>query len=151
VPTEAIELLIHEVKITEKMNVPEEVLRGVAREAAGSPRRALVGLAACAGAKTRKEAAERLATVQDEGDIRDLCQALLKGAKWAKTVACLKSLESVPPETIRILVVNYMAVVAKNSKKPERALLIIEEFSDPYNESDKLAPLLLSIGNVVYD
>jgi DNA polymerase III gamma/tau subunit len=151
VPISGIESLLEDIKSREKLKFKDEVLRLIAREAAGSPRRALVGLAACIGAKTRREAADRLATVEDEGDVRKLCQLLMKGGTWTKAMALIEPLEKMPPETIRILVVNYMAAVAHGSSKPHKALSIIEEFNEPFRESDKLAPLYLAIGNVIYD
>lgn len=150
IPRDDIEDLLIKINKAEKFKTDKTVIKLITRDAGGSLRKAIVGLSACAGLKKTKAAAAVLSTVDDESDIRDLCQLLLKGTNWPKVIKLLKALKDTPAESIRILVINYMAVVAMNSKDPKTALFIMEEFSEPYNESDKMAPLLLSIGNVIY-
>jgi len=67
-----------------------------------------------------------------------------------EAVKLVKAMGDVDAETIRINVANYLAVVAMNTKDPKRAGAVLEMLSyfsnRTYSTSDKLAPLLLSLG-----
>jgi hypothetical protein len=55
----------------------------------------------------------------------------------------------VEAESIRIAVVNYVAAVLLNTKndgKARQLLGLLEAFGTPYNGSDRMAPLLQSLG-----
>ena len=68
------------------------------------------------------------------------------GPKIARTF--LES-ENVDAETIRIIICNYVAACLlkqTNVDKVRHLLMVLECFSEPYLQSDKMAPLLLSLG-----
>lgn len=123
------------------------------RESHGSPRQALVHLAVVDGITDRKEAGALLKAALETDAIRELCQLLAKpSGSWPKTMAIVQKLEEDNPESVRIIVMNYMASAVKGAKSDKEAghfLSVMDAFCTPYNPSEKLAPLLLSIGRVL--
>lgn len=147
---------------SEKFKTPDDVIDLIVREAGGSPRMALSMLSTVSGCKGRKEAAAMLRTVTDDDGVIEFCRFLLKSGPgpgtWRKAIAALEKTgimdpeKNVSPESVRIIVVNYMAAVLKKESNDARVaeiLNIVHHFSTPYTTSDKLAPILLSLGNVV--
>lgn len=145
--------LVHEVANLEKMKMDAGVVDLVVREARGSPRQALVNLAACDGITSKREAAEVLHTVLETDATLELCRFLMKPGSWMKCQALVAKLDGESPEGVRILVVNYMASVLKGARSDREAthvLSILEAFAQPYAQYENLAPLWLSIGRVMY-
>lgn len=145
--------LVEEIAGLEKMKLDEGVCDLIVREAKGSPRQALVNLASCEGIKNKREAAELLHTVLETDATIDLCRFLLNPGSWMKGKAIIERLVDDNPEGVRIIVVNYMSKVLLNSrsdKEATRTLNILEAFAEPYAQYENLAPLLLSIGRVIY-
>jgi DNA polymerase III subunit gamma/tau len=139
----------------EKWSTPDEVLDLLALECQGSVRQALSYLATCYNCTTRNEAAELLNTATESKEIIDLCRLLVsdKNLTWKKVMSYVGPLKEQNSESIRISVVNYLSVVLLNSKIEDntRLLNILSCFSTPYNQNDKLAPLLISLGGVIYN
>lgn len=136
----------------EGIPVTPEVLDVVIREARGSGRQMLVNLAACRTATTRAEAAAALKTALETDATLEFCQFLAKGGSWQKAMAILAKLEGTSPESVRIIVCNYMAAAARRATTTKDAchfLNILEQFSQPYISYENLAPLLLSVGRVI--
>lgn len=136
---------------TEKLDTPDEVLEAIAENSEGSPRQALVFLETCQYAETAKEALAAMRSAGQSKEIIDLCRLLVseQGRSWAAAVKLIKAMEGVEAESARIVISNYLAAVLLNTtadKKAARLLGILECFKDQYNQSDKLAPLLYSIG-----
>jgi len=142
--------LLTKVSGREELQTLPEILELIAENCAGSPREALSNLEKCAGAKTLKEARELLRTAAQLKGPVDLARAIIgKRPSWVDVMRLLNALENVEPETIRIIVTNYIAgalIKAKSDDEARRLLSRLECFSVPYITSDKLAPLLLSIG-----
>lgn len=146
--------LLDDVCAAEKISIPEAVADIVIDEALGSPRQLLQNLATCRTAKDKKTAAELLRTAADHNPIQELCQFLLKGGTWAKAMNIYARFEDDEPESVRIVICNYMASVVRNAtseKSAAHALNILDAFSQPYNPSERSAPLLLSIGRLVFN
>jgi DNA polymerase-3 subunit gamma/tau len=151
-PVDEVEIfeLLTKVSEKEKLNALPEVLELIAESCGGSPREALSNLEKCAHAKTLNEARELLRTaLQMKGPV-DLARALLGNkVSWTDITRLINSMENVESEGIRIIVVNYIAgalMKAKSDNEAKRFLSILECFATPYQQSDKLAPLLMSIG-----
>jgi DNA polymerase III gamma/tau subunit len=137
----------------EKLDLPDDVGDLIIKEAKGSPRQMLVNLALCRDTKTKKQAADILRTALQSDPTLELCRFLMAGGSWTKAAAILAKLEGENPEGVRILVVNYVAAALRNAKGEKEArfmLGILEFFSEPYNSSENMAPLLLSVGRVLY-
>jgi DNA polymerase III gamma/tau subunit len=144
--------LVEYVAGKEGIDLHPDVARLLVSEAKGSPRQALVNLDLCRHAKTKKEAAGLLSSAQASEPTRELCQFLLKsnGRTWANAMKIVAKLDKENAEGIRIQVCNYMAAVLRSEPDPRFVLDILDAFSTPYNPSENYAPLLLSLGQVIY-
>ena len=144
--------LICKVADAEGFTSPDAVLECIAENSGGSPRQALVYLEACQHCQSRTEAERSMRAAGQSKDVVDLCRHLLasKGhTAWTSATGILRKMESVEAESVRIVVNNYLAAVlmnTKSDKEASRILRLLEAFKTPYNASEKLAPLLYSIG-----
>lgn len=138
----------------EKYDTSDKVLGMVADAAEGSMRGALTMLAKVHAVEDLDEVADLLQAPLENAEVIELCRMLIKrDLSWKKLITTLDKIEQ-PPETIRILVINYLAACAKGARSDRDAadvLDMIRAFSKPYATSDKLAPLLLSFGDVMFD
>lgn len=145
--------LVCSVSDQEGFTTPDEVLGAIAEEAGGSPRLALNLLEACHAFRTASEVRAHLQKAGENKEVIDLCRFIAadKGS-WPEAMRLVKALEGIEPESIRIQVINYLTAVARNASNNDRALLAlskIEAFSEPYRQSDKQAPLLMSLGQAM--
>jgi DNA polymerase III subunit gamma/tau len=131
-----------------------DAVRGlIVKEANGSPRQALVFLEQCADITDRRVAADILRTALESDASLELCRLVVNGGSWSKAMGFLEKLDGENPEGTRILVVNYIAKVLQNAKSDKEVchlLRVMEAFSTPYNASERNAPLLLSVGRVLF-
>lgn len=146
-------LLIEVLVAEDADDLDEGVFNVIITEAKGSPRQLLVNAALCLDAKNKKEAQEILHLASEGDEVLELCRFLAKGGSWQKAMAIVGKLENDNAESVRIQVVNYMGAAAMKSKNPKEAtffLNVMEAFSESYNPSERLAPLLQSIGQVLF-
>jgi DNA polymerase-3 subunit gamma/tau len=141
------------VSVCERENIypDDEVLELIVENSNGSPRQALVYLEECHSIKDASEARELMRASGQNKEVVDLARWLVagKGHTWAAAMKLLKALEGQEAESIRIQLQIYFAAVLLNSKSDKAAasiLGLVEAFSKPYYSSEKLAPLLYSIG-----
>lgn len=123
-----------------------------ARESDGSPRQALVNLAACSGAGSASEARELLRSADKSPEAVELARALLRGARWAEVQGLLRGLADTSPESVRHVVRAYVtkAVLGASSDRAAgRGMSILDAFSDPCNPQDGMSPIVLACGRVV--
>jgi replication-associated recombination protein RarA len=148
------DLLIYELLLNvakkEGMDVKEEIIEVCAEAAQGSPRQALANLERVAACSSRSQACALLSRAEESGDIRDLCRWLVgsQGRSWGEAVARLKVFEETDAESIRIVVCNYLAAVLFATRDEDRAAYlaaIMDCFTTPYQQSDKMAPLIISV------
>jgi DNA polymerase III gamma/tau subunit len=147
--------LLESVVKSEGWKTPEDVLLVVAKQALGSPRQALSYLGAVYACRDAKAALPALQRAQEGGEAIDLARALVKGGlTWAKVVTLVEPLRDQSAEGIRLMVLAYLTTVAlgtKTDSQAGRVLELMDAFgSEPYNASEGLAPLLLSLGRVVF-
>lgn len=147
--------------LLEKVADAEDILPGkegfsiiklCAMEAMGSPRQALVNLAACAYAKDRDEASDLLSSAIESAEAVDLAKALLAGTSWAKALELLNGMKGANPESIRQVVRAYITAVAlgaKTDKQAHRCMAILDAFSVPCNSADQITPIVLSVGRML--
>ena len=132
----------------------EEVLDVIVRESLGSPRQALTYLEQCSGCKTARDAKELLQRADEEGDAIVLPRSLIKGGlTWQKAMKLLEPLREQSAESIRLMILAYFTTVlfgCKTDDSAGRVLTMMDCFSEPYNTSEGFAPLLLSIGQILY-
>jgi DNA polymerase-3 subunit gamma/tau len=151
VKEELIFKLLCKVADTEKLEVDDEVLEAIAENSEGSPRQALVYLEECLYCESAGEARQVMRSAGQTREIIDLCRFLVsgRGQNWATVTKLVKGLEGTEAESARIVICNYLSSTLLNTKDDRKAaylLSIYECFKNPYNTSDKMAPLLLSIG-----
>ena len=83
-----------------------------------------------------------------------LARALVKGGlTWARVTKLLEPIREQSAESIRLVILAYLTTVAMGSKTDDQAgrtLEMIDAFSTPYYSSEGFAPLLLSIGRLVF-
>jgi DNA polymerase III gamma/tau subunit len=146
--------LLDRVTKAEKIKLVSSVKDLVIKEAGGSPRQALVNLALVQDVDDRREAAEILKSAHSSEPVRELCQFVAQGrGSWAKAMVIISKLEDENPESIRIVVCNYIGAALKNAKSDKDAcffLGILDNFAGPYNSSEGLAPLLSAIGRTLF-
>ncbi len=127
------------------------VIDAIVERSEGSPRQALVYLETVKEARIPTEARLLLGSGISEPGTIELCRFLAggRGFTWEEAVRLIKPLEGRDAESIRIGVVNYLTAVLLNAKSDARAaflLSVLEPFLSPYTTTDKLAPLLHSVG-----
>lgn len=138
----------------EKIDLPGDVGDLLIREAKGSPRQLLSNLVVARTARNKKEAAELLRTVNETDASFALCQYIVNGnGSWSTCMSLIDKLDDTNPESVRILIVNYLGACLKNAKSNDAAAAFLEKlsaFSDPYVGTDGSAPLMLSIGRALF-
>lgn len=145
-----LELLV-KVADAEELSISDDLLEAIAEASGGSPRQALVNLEACLDCKTLEEARSLMRSAGQSKELIDLARWLVSGRNlsWSEATKYLKALEGLEAESCRIMLQNYFAAVLMNTKSEAKAkpiLGLIEAFKTPYYASDKMAPLLYSVG-----
>lgn len=139
----------------ESLKIGEAVLSLAADKAMGSARQALVYLGMAKGCKSADDFLDVIAEAkEDNAEAIDIAKMLVEGEnRWQKFSAVLQKLDNVNAESVRIVVSNYVAAVLRNTKDEKRAarlFAVLDAFSIPYQQSDKQAPLMLSIGSLIF-
>lgn len=153
VPEKLLLDLVDSVAEAEKIKLVDGVAEMIVKQANGSPRQALSNLSASRDAKTRKEAAELLKTAIESDPTIELCRYLTTNGSWAKAMAIVAKMPDENPEGVRIVVMNYMGSALKKAQSDKDAVFFLqrlEAFAEPYNSAEGMAPLLLSIGRVLF-
>lgn len=151
--------LLEDVVTNELNSKPDEILydimKLVAKACNGSPRQALTMLANVIACQDINEAAALLEAPMENKEIIDLCRALVAGGglDWKGVQNIIKSLSDQNPESVRIVIVNYLnscLLNAKSDRDVPYLLDLLASFSKPLVPSDKWAGILLAIGNAVF-
>lgn len=145
--------LLEDVCDREGLKTPTSILETIARASAGSARQALVMLSMLRDCTDVDEAGRLLETPIDKKEVIDLCRQLVsRKLTWQRAVELLKAIPDMNPESVRIVVVNYLAAClmgAKSERDASDLLYMLGQFSKPFLASDKNAPLLLALGNIL--
>ena len=145
--------LLERVTADEGFKTPERILQLVGRACGGSPRMALTMLGAVNACDDEDEAQRILETPMENVEVITLCRKLLDSKlSWDEVTATLKGLETMTAESIRIVIVNYLAACLMKARGREvpRMLDIYACFAKPFPTTDKLGPLLLAFGDLLY-
>lgn len=140
----------------EKLATPDYILEMVARSCDGSPRKALVQLAMVQDCESEDEAARILEAPLENKEIIDLCRALIdRKLEWRRLVATLKAMPEMQAESARIIITAYISGCIMNPRGSDadvvRLLRVADAFSRPFNPTDKMMPLLLAFGDLIFD
>jgi DNA polymerase III subunit gamma/tau len=146
--------LLEDVCDDEGIEVPSKIISMVANACNGSPRNALVMLAMVQTCDDPEDAARLLESPLDNKEVIDLCRALVRDElNWTRLTATLKAMPETQPESIRIIIVNYLNAClmgAKNDRDAVRLLSILDSFSKPMNPADKMGPIFLAFGDHLF-
>lgn len=147
---EFLEYVVEEYKI----EIGSEALGYIVDKAQGSVRQSLVDLSAAEGCQTRQEALQLLSSSAEAPELLDFLRKILeKKLTWRSACEFLKDQEQ-SPEGIRLVIVNYLATTAMGAtdeKRILRLLNLLQLFKDPYRPNEKMAPLLLAIGQILFE
>lgn len=153
VSEEQIAKLVAWVITSEKLKVSRDIIELIAEAANGSPRQALVYLEACAGCSSVAEARTLMKAATETPEVVQLCRFLVERRtfNWVRAMQVIRPILDVgtEPESVRIVVTNYLGVVLMKAKSDDEArqiLSMLECFGTPYLPSEKAAPLLRSVG-----
>ena len=153
VSIKTIEKLLDEICFAEQIQPPNGSLRAIASKADGSVRQALVYLSQSETCATKKQVLQVLDHPDETGDKAvELCRALMRRSSFSECKKIVSEIEGDNMEGIRILIVNYTAKVlinSKGSKKDSYLVAILDEFSEPFRDYEKKAPLLLALGRLL--
>jgi len=146
--------LLEDVVKYEKFDTPESILKLVARSCNGSPRQALTMLANVADCQDENEAAALLEAPLESKEIIDFARALVSGdLDWKGVQKYIKAMSDQNPESVRIVMVNYLNACLLNAKSERdvpRLLNLLSSFSKPLVASDKWAGILLALGDDIF-
>ena len=135
----------------EQAPVTPEVVAICAKAAEGSARKAIVNLSSCYNLD-RQEARDLLRERVATAPVGELCKMLMKGGTWLQAMEVVANIPD-EAESSRIGVCHYLAAVlrkAKTESEAVRLLNMMEAFAQPYHPGEKQAPLLRSIGKVMF-
>jgi|SRR6516164_4718664 DNA polymerase III subunit gamma/tau len=143
--------LLCKVADAEKLTTPDAILEAIAEGSNGSPRQALTFLESCGHLQSVNEARLAMRSGGQSREAIDLCRFLVggRGHTWAEAMKYAQALEGVDSEGVRITVVNYLSSVLLNTKDNQKAiglLRLMEPFLKPFPTSDRMGPLLHSLG-----
>jgi DNA polymerase-3 subunit gamma/tau len=146
--------LLEWILMCEQRKLDETILDLCVKEARGSPRRAIAYLGQVINCQSREEAASAIGQLPEEADLPvALARALVKGTKWAEVQSILSDLKDDNPEGIRKIVLDYITKVILDSKDANLVrdyLPILDEFAQPINYSDGIAPIVLASARCVF-
>lgn len=147
---------LEQVAKEEKIAASEKTCGLIARKADGSVRQALQYLSMVDGLEDEKQIQQILETALENVEAIDLARFLIKeqGRTWAEATRKIDALAGINPESVRLVIVNYVAAIlakTKSDKEAVRLLRMLGSFSSPfYNASEKNAPLFLAVGEVIF-
>lgn len=142
-----LDALLSDICGAEKLTFSDQRRELIVEQAHGSARQLLQNISLVCTIESNKEAAEILRTAVQSEPVLELCRMLVKGGgSWQAAMNIYRKLDGQSPEGVRIQVCNYMAKAIVDTKQPEYLLHVLDVFASPYNDAEKGAPLLLSIG-----
>lgn len=155
IPDELIRRVLIKVADKEDMKASDAVIDVAVREAHGSVRQALVNLEEVGDLESQKEAREVLRSIIETEPAIDLARFFLapNRGSWAKAMAIFDRMADENPESVRIVVVNYLGGALKKAKgdgEATKILQVLDAFASSYNPSEGHSPLLLSIGRALF-
>lgn len=125
--------------------------------AAGSPRQALSGLEAAAGATDIAGVRALLVRTRPPPEVIELCRGLVANRlEWAGIIQAVRRLDAMTdPESVRRSLIAYTTRVLLDKRTPSGSMTnllnILEWFGEPYLDRKTLAPLLVSLGKLKFN
>ena len=137
--------IIKDIARKERMPVARssEALDVIAEMSEGSPRQAISMLAQCGHLRDAEEIEALCSAEASSKEAIDICRLLMKGANFKQLASCISNIQG-SPESVRIIVLRYMTTVALKKPNPQKELAIMDEFSEPFQDREGKAPILLA-------
>lgn len=150
--------LLKRVSKKESFVLTPDVAVAIARASGGCPRKALVILSSVFGLESEEKQLEfikRNTISEDDEEAIELCRVLLnRKSTWGDISSVLKSLSDKgkldDPESIRYMVLGYMNSVILNRGLDDRAIRVMEAFSEPTYNTGKFGITLACISAISY-
>ena len=120
------ELLDYVVK-EEKLALKDNQVDVIAREAQGSPRKALNYLSKCRGCASVDEVRELLETFDEESTAEELFQLIVKGGSWDKVREVVKGLEISDFSGTRIAIFARLTAYVLNARNSEESVRLLDK------------------------
>ena len=143
----------------EGIELDEASLELIAKSSNGSPRQSITYLSMCREASGRKEVSEIIKRVDSEDESSapvELARVLISGK--TSLLQCVKicaRMQDLDPETVRLIVLNYVTKVAMSKKRSdeiESLTPVLRAFSEPFHVSqEKMAPVILACEEALYE
>jgi len=151
IPNKVLGELYDKVIEAEGFGTNEDVGDLIIKEAQGSARQLLANIAVAFSATTTKEAAELLQSAEGSPAAIELARALFKGTNWKEVQRILSGMSEVNAESVRRIIVAYGTKIALTSNEgvSGHALEVMSAFSDPFNNSTDISPLLIACGRLI--
>lgn len=127
----SLEKLVGNVLTKEGEKLSDDVMEHLVDVADGSGRKALVLLHQILGLDSDEEKIAAVEKADAQRQAKELCQMLLRGAKWGELAKLVRDLDE-DPENLRRAVLGYASAVLLNGKASNRAYLILTVFSDSF-------------------
>ncbi len=154
--TELMDFLLGIVEV-ERFDTPRTIIELCVKQSDGSPRKALSNLAVCYAVKDRSEAAKLIASAElsEGGSAYALAKAIADGWSWKRIQPLMSALSDSEesPETVRHVIRSYFTKIILGTSDEKivcGALKVLDNFSESYNPSDGMSPLVVSIGRSLF-
>lgn len=132
--------------------VTDATIDKIVAAAEGSPRQALSLLSKVHALTDANDIAELLEYGGENVEVIELARLLVQGKlTWQTLVVILKGLD-MPAESVRVVLLAYLSsclMGAKSDDQIGRLLGMVDQLKGPYNPSEKWAPLMLALGNIM--
>jgi len=150
-----IDLILDVASAEEMTNIDEKIANTIALSSDGSPRQALVNLAKVSSAENLGDVAELLEMPGESKEAIDFCRMITtgNGFNWKSANALLNNIDIDNAEGLRLMIVNYCNSMLARSTTEEKALPllnVLNAFKNPCHPSEKLAPIYLAIGDLLF-
>lgn len=149
--------LLEEVAEEEEIQLDDKQLSVIVQASRGSPRQALVYMSMCRACETVKDVQSVLREGFEHMEAINLARHLLFESRptFKSALDIINSFkDETTAESVRLTILNYCANVLlgkKSYKNPERILAVMEEFSQPFFQAEKMAPVIIAIGRLLLD
>lgn len=137
-----IERILQKIIELENMKINEEIIESIIDNSNGCPRNAIQLLEKIIGLDERKALKIIQNGIEDNIDIKNICQGILKNdMSWKECTDILKKLDN-DPEEIRRSIIGYMSAVLLSGKQNDCAAQTIYELREPLYNIGKVGLVL---------
>jgi DNA polymerase-3 subunit gamma/tau len=148
--------LIEQVADVEDINLPEDSVKLIARNASGCPREALVALDQCRDCESKEEVKKILLSYVSDRDVKDLCRLVAGNmrANFKDVQKILNDLSDKNPESVRIVVASYLNKCILSATSKDQMMFFYKrliEFSKPILGNQSFHEIVLNTISSIYE